>query len=216
MKDCKGIPSKVKMSDDCEDARKKWEETLAKSKWCPHVPYPVDKGAKCIEELSLFMKQQEEDRNKAAEEKAKVIMEGIKPYMEGELVAQMPKVSSCSAARKYSDMDIFLAATKGHKIGSCQIMIKDDEFSMCHMYVKAGREREMGNGYPMMNYGGNTWGGDGCVHAEDGPKAHDQVCWYKLKSFELSQDEEYEICTPFGYLNAVNQIKMAIKSGKCC
>ena len=213
---CPGVPEKVNKGDDCDDAKVKWDEHVAKTKKCPHLPYRVDKGAKCIEELSLFLKKEQDERNLVSEEKAKKIEEGMKPYETGEMTVPMPNVSSCGAARKMSDLQLYMATTGGRKVGKCYILIKDSEFSLCHMYVKAGPERKMGNGYPLMQYQDGSWGGDGCVHDTVGPKGHDQLCWYKLKSYKLSQEEEWDVCTPYGMVNAVNQVRLAIKAGKCC
>ncbi len=216
MKWCKGVPEKVKMGDDCDDAKKKWDEHVEKTKKCPHMPYRVDKGSSCIEELALYNKAQEEERDKKSEERAKVIEEGMKPYESGEMTVPMPAVSKCSAAKKMSDLQLYMATTGGRKVGSCYIHVRPEEFAICHMYVKAGRPRKHGNGYPRMRYTDGTMGGDGCVHDRVGPKGHDQLCWYRLSSFNLSQKQEWDICTPYGMVNAVNQIRMALKAGMCC
>lgn len=194
-------------------------------KWCEGLPHAVSDGDDCKKHQDERRKRQEEElkrqeeerkriteeRKKTAEEGAKAIEEAVKNIQDGkDGKAGLPT----GPVSEMSDAELYLTAALGDGVGECKIELYPEGVKQCFQYVKCRVPDVHENyGFPKQTLPDGSKSGTGCVDQKDGPKGHDGMCRYEMASYAI--EDSWTICTDFGFFNAVNMLKMALKKGQC-
>lgn len=105
---------------------------------------------------------------------------------------------------------LYSEATKGRRVGDCYIA--EAKRGSCDLYVKSAIKGVNGDrGWPKTN---NPRVGTGCVRAPDLPKGV-RTCYYNDPRYQLTALERKSFCTDTGKVNAVAQLKHAIRNKAC-
>jgi len=111
--------------------------------------------------------------------------------------------------------ELFRILTDGDKIGKCRIQDNTGKPGACNYYAKAGVRGSNGDyGWPKATITGNRKVGTGCVRA---PYLSKRVstCYFRDPRYGLRTYLVNSFCTNDGKLNAVRQIRHALRNGAC-